>query len=121
MEAIFDKKCNWVGWFDKKNALVYDCNLTWLGFLQKNSFFTRNCKWLGGFVNGTFVDKRGKPVAWLEGKVPQTSKPLLQPLMPLRPVLPLRPLKPLMPLRPLRPLTPLGGWSEFDWADYLRQ
>lgn len=121
MKAIFNRNCILMGWYDPQNRNVFDKDMMWLGFVVKNYFYRENCRWLGGLVNGTFVDKTGRPVAWLEGYSPASCHMLMQPFMPMRPLTPLTPLRPLMPLMPLRPLVPLGGWSKKEWSEYLEQ
>lgn len=121
MKAVFDKNCNCVAWYNPSSGMVFDKNVQWVGFVEKNNFFAKNTNWLGGLYDGTFVDKSGKPVAWIEGYSPRGTFPLQIPLRPLMPLTPLTPLQPLMPLRPLRPLTPIGGWSRLLWSEYLRQ
>lgn len=121
MKAIFNRNCILVGWYDQQNKNVFSRELTWVGFVNNNYFFAKNGRWLGGFFNGTFVDKIGKPVVWLEGYTPMACNMLLHPLQPLIPLAPLTPLRPLTPLTPLRPLTPLGGWSMMEWNEYLKQ
>lgn len=122
LKAIFNRKCMLVGWYDQQNRNIFSKELLWIGFVTDCYFFDRNAQWLGGFVKGTFVDKMGKPVAWIEGCIPEGCNILLrpvQPLKPLKPLEPLTPLRPLAPLAPLRPLVPLGGWSEIDWYKYI--
>lgn len=67
MTAIFDKHCNCVGFYDKSDGMVFAKDLQWVGFTQGTYFFREDTTWCGGLVNGTFVDKSGKSVAWLEG------------------------------------------------------
>ena len=110
-----------VGWYDQQNKNIFSKELLWVGFVTDYYFFAMNAKWLGGFVKGTFVDKMGKPVAWIEGCTPEGCNMLLQPMQPLIPLKPLTPLRPLTPLAPLHPLVPLGGWSEIDWYKYINQ
>ncbi len=118
MKAIFDKSSNLVGWIEKEH--VFDLNLNWIAFLSNGNIFSSNkVKWLGPFNQGSFLDRDGKPVAWIEGVKPSgTLKPLV-PTTPFRPFTPLRPLNPLKPLKPLQPLVPLGGWSKISWEMYL--
>lgn len=121
MKAIFDKNCILVGWYEQQNKNVFSRELIWIGFVDGNYFFAKSGRWLGGFINGTFVDKAGKPVVWLEGYTPMAAKLLMPPIQPMIPAQPLTPLRPLMPLTPLRPLVPLGGWSIMKWNDYISQ
>lgn len=120
MTPIFNRSCMCVGWYNAE-GMVFNTNLHWLGFVINMNFFSTELKWLGGLVNGSFVDKIGKPVAWLQGFQPKGTNVLLSPVRPIRPIAPLRPIKPLQPLKPLKPLTPLGGWSVLDWNEYLAQ
>ena len=121
MKAIFDKWCNCVGWIDEKSLMVFSKEMSWIGFVKDNYFFSPKAIWLGALINGSFVDRQGKPVAWLNGSQPKGRLPLLRPLTPLIPITPLRPLRPLTPLSPLQPLAPLGGWSDLEWSTYTEQ
>lgn len=121
MNAIFDKDLRCVGWLDNRTGMVFSDELRWIGFIQRNYFFAWNTRWIGGFVDGSFVDRAGRPVAWVEGKQPQSTLPSQRPITPLQPITPLRPLQPLTPIKPLRPLTPIGGWSVYSWSKYIEQ
>lgn len=121
MKALFDKNCNFVGWFCLEDGNLFDRNMNWIGFKNENNLFSNQAKWLGGFVQGSILDKMGRPVAWMSGSIPHGRLRLLQPLRPLQPLNPLRPLQPLNPLRPLRPLPPLGGWSNYTWHEFMGQ
>ena len=120
MKAIFNKNCMIVGWYDPQNKNVFNKELQWIGFINDSYFFSESIHWIGGFVKGTFVDKNGRPVAWIEGSIPTSANKLSQPITPIKPLSPLTPLRPLLPLVPLRPLTPIGGWSELEWKEYLK-
>ena len=119
MKAIFDRHCNLVGWYDSDTKNIFDENMEWIAFLINGFVYNIQCGWIGAYVEGTFVDHFGKPVAWIDGSTPKGCGMLLQPLRPLLPLRPLRPLRPLTPLRPLRPLDPLGGWSSLEWERYV--
>ena len=119
MKAVFDKNCNCVAWYNEIDGMVYNIEMQWIGFVSKNYFFSKTTEWYGGMLNGTFVDKLGKPVAWIQGYLPVGTGQLMYPLRPMRPLTPLRPLRPLAPLRPLTPLTPLGGWSACSWNEFV--
>ena len=118
MKPIFDKHVQLCGWFDGEN--IFDLNLNWVAFLDSgNTFAASTLSWLWPLNEGSFLDRLGKPVAWLEGSNPNgTTKPLT-PLKPLKPLQPLRPLKPLTPLKPLNPLPPPGGWSGLGWTQWF--
>lgn len=118
MKAIFDRDCKCVGWYNENDGMIYDTEMKWIGFISRNNFFSTNTIWLGGFFQGSMVDKQGRVVAWVEGNRPQGTLPLQCPLRPLKPLTPLRPLR---PLRPLKPLMPLGGWSRLNWREYINQ
>lgn len=120
MIPIFEKNCVCVGWYNT-DGMVFGTNLQWLGFVRDKYFFSMELSWLGALANGTFVDKNGKPVAWLQGFQPKGTAHLVHPVRPIRPITPIRPIRPLQPLKPLKPLTPLGGWSEFSWNNYIGQ
>ena len=119
MKAIYNKKSMLVGWYDQQNKNVFNKEMQWVGFVRDNGFFSVSARWIGGYFNGSFVDKKGKPVAWISGNVPVGTSVLLVPMTPLIPLRPLTPLRPLEPLHPLIPMTPLGGWSSLEWKDYL--
>lgn len=121
MKAIFNKNCILVGWYDQRNRNVFNKELMWIGFMDNNYFFAIDRRWLGGVVNGTYVDKSGKPVAFIEGYSPIGCNKLMQPGMPYVPLHPMIPLRPLKPITPFRPLTPLGGWSKIEWDEYINQ
>lgn len=118
MIAIYDKDSNLVGWFNNDDKNIYDRNMNWLGFVNRQNIFNFNQKWIGGLNHGSFVDNMGRPVAWLEGSTPQGREKLLAPIVPLKPLQPTRPLPPIPPLPPLRPFAPLGGWSQYTWGEY---
>lgn len=120
MKAIFNRNCILVGWYDQQRKYVFSKELVWIGFVYKGYFFNIYGRWLGGLIRGTYVDRIGKPVAWIEGYVPVGGNALVSPTIPSIPMMPLTPIRPLMPLMPLRPLTPLGGWSLLDWNEYIR-
>lgn len=121
MKAIFDKNTRCVGWINEDSLMVFSTDMGWVGFIRDSYFFSSSLLWLGGLFDGSFVDRSGKPVAWVSGFRPKGRMPLFRPLKPLRPLTPLRPLRPLTPLSPLLPLTPLGGWSNLDWNEYISQ
>lgn len=118
MTPIFDQNTIHVSWFDGEN--IFDLDLNWVAFnSNENIFSSSTLAWLGPLHEGSFLDKQGKAVAWLDGSSPSGTLKPLTPLRPLRPLTPLRPLRPLNPLRPLSPLTPLGGWSRLSWQQWL--
>lgn len=120
MKAIFNRNCILVGWYDQQRNNVFSREMVWIGFVYNGHFFNTYGQWLGGFIRGTYVDRTGKPVAWIEGHAPVGVNVLVSPTMPSIPMMPLPPIRPLMPLMPLRPLTPFGGWSSLDWNEYIR-
>ena len=109
-----------VGWYEPQKKNVFDKEMQWIGFVRDGYFFSKTANWFGGFISGTFVDKGGKPVAWIEGSSPIVGNVLFTPVTPVIPLRPLPTLLPLNPLTPLRPLTPMGGWSNQEWNDYIR-
>lgn len=94
MKAIFDRNCNCVGWYNESSQMVFDTETRWIGFVNQSYFFSSHTNWLGALINGTLVDRSGKPVAWVQGYCPRASARLQCPVT---------------PLRPLRPLTPMGA------------
>lgn len=121
MKAIFNKNCVLVGWYETQNKNVFNNDMQWIGFINNGYFFSKTAHWLGGFINGTYVDVKGRPVAWNEGSTPVGVNILPAPIVPMIPLQPLSPLHPLKPLTPMRPLIPLGGWSELEWNDYINR
>ena len=120
MKAIFNRNCVLVGWYEPQNKNVFSKEMRWIGFIDGGYFFSESARWLGGFINGTYVDKKGRPVAWTEGSIPIGVNVLMSPMTPMVPLRPLTPLRPLPPLTPLRPLKPLGDWSTLDWNEYIK-
>jgi len=120
VKAIFNRNCILIAWFEPQNKNVFSKEMFWIGFVDNAYFFSASAKWLGGCINGTFVDKNGRPVAWIEGSTPVGVNVLRPPMVPMVPMHPLTPLRPLTPLTPLRPLIPLGGWSPLDWNEYIK-
>ena len=123
MKAIFNRNCVLVGWYEPQSKNVFSKEMVWIGFINDGYFFSETAQWLGGFINGTYVDKQGKPIAWIEGSIPMGVNALIlpmRPIPPLRPLPPIPPLRPLPPIPPLRPLLPFGGWSSLDWNKYIR-
>jgi hypothetical protein len=121
MTPIFNKETTQLtAWVDD-DGYIFSTNFEWIAFVEKDYVFSNNCRWLGGLYKGTIIDKDGRPVAWLENTIPQSTTSLLAPPIPLTPLSPLAPLNPLMPLKPLVPLTPLGGWSELNWKNFILQ
>ena len=122
MKAIFDRFLNHVGWMNTADGMIFDTNVRWIGFIQADYCFSSSASWLGGYMNGTFLDKQGLAVAWLDGAHPSSSSlPLMRPLRPLKPLQPIRPLAPGRPMRPMMPLTPSRGWSSLTWESYINQ
>lgn len=117
MTPVFDRHCSLVAWFDGQH--IFDLNLNWIAFANGgNLFAASNSNWLGLLKDGSLIDRRGRPVAWVRGSSPGGTLKPLKPMKPLKPPKPLRPLLPLKPLKPLKPLTPLGGWSNLTWDDW---
>ena len=121
MKAIYNKNSELVGWYEPQKKNVFGKEMQWIGFVKNDYFFSRNARWIGALVNGVYVDKQGRPVAWTAGSIPRRTNPLGVPMTPMVPLYPLPPLRPLTPLRPLQPLIPLGGWSLLEWDEYIKQ
>jgi hypothetical protein len=118
LTPVFDSEANLVAWFDGAN--VFDLEMNWVAFHSSGHLFSpHSVTWLGPFSKGSFLDRSGKPVAWLGGSAPSSTLKPLTPLRPLKPLAPLKPLKPLTPLRPLKPLAPIGGWSPVPWNRWI--
>ena len=121
MKGIFDKNCFMTGWIDQVSMMIFNMDMKWIAYVVEGNVFSTSQSLLGAYIKGTFVDKKGHPVAWVEGAHPIPTGVLSRPLTPLKPLSPLTPLMPLRPLQPLRPLTPVGGWSLLNWNDYINQ
>lgn len=118
MTPIFDKDSLLSGWFDGQN--LYDLNMDWAGFITGgNAFESGAVSWLGQVRGDVFLDRDGKPVAWMNKAKPAGTLKPLRPLKPLKPLRPLKPLKPIKPLKPLVKLTPTGGWSRLSYQDWI--
>ena len=120
MEAIFDRKGLHVAWINKDDGMIYNTIMNWIGFVQGSYFFDTSCNWLGGWNDGIFVDKKGKPIGWTQNHIPIGGTVLCPPIKPLKPIPPLTPLRPITPIRPFKPFTPIGGWSEKEWSSLWR-
>ncbi len=118
MTPIFDAGCALVGWFDGTH--VFGLDLDWIAFHGQGNVFTStlSTEWLGPLHDGAFLDRQGRPVAWLEGTSPQGSLAPAAPLRAMRPLPPKRPLFPRMPLSPAEPLAPATGWSALSWLEW---
>lgn len=118
MIPIFDANCVHVGWFDGTH--VFDSDVDWIGYVGKGNVFTSAMSgdWLAPLHEGSFLDRQGRPVAWLQGTVPQGGLTPSAPVRAVRPLRPRKPLRPRTPLFPTRPLTPSCGWSEVAWLEW---
>jgi ribosomal protein S18 acetylase RimI-like enzyme len=117
MTPVFDAATRLVAWFD--GQYVFDLDLEWIAFHDKGDLFaSRIGGWLGPLLEGAFLDRSGKPVAWLAGSAPSGGVRPSPQLNAKRPLPPKRPLRPRTPLPPLRPLVPAGGWSSLSWDEW---
>ena len=116
---IWSAEARLVGWFDGR--YLFSRAMDWIAFVRDHSVFSRANTWLGCLEAGSFLDRKGKVVAWLAGASPRTSVRPLRPVPGVLPVAPIRPILPVSPLPPKRPLTPLSGWSRLTWPDWLAQ
>ena len=78
MQAIYDKNSRLVGWADAQDHMLFDTNMNWIGFIDNAYVFSRYSNWLGAYYNGSFVDRNGRPVAWIAGNQAQGTGRLLQ-------------------------------------------
>ena len=63
MVPIFDKHSKLCGWL-KDNGNIFDKHMRWSAFIRNgNVFGARGTHWLGQFIEGSFNDRRGHPVA----------------------------------------------------------
>ena len=118
MTPIFDADCQHVGWFDGTH--VYDMSVDWIAFHAKGNVFTSRPSgdWLGPLHEGSFLDRQGRPVAWLQGTAPHGGLMPSAPMGAMRPLRPKKPLRPRTPLFPTKPLTPSSGWSPMSWLEW---
>ena len=118
MTPIFDADCRHIGWFDGTH--VYDMSVDWIAYHSKGNVFTSlpSGDWLGPLHEGSFLDRRGRPVAWLQGTAPHGALMPSAPLRAMRPLRPKKPLRPRTPLFPTKPLTPSCGWSPVSWLEW---
>lgn len=123
MDAVFDKNCTLVGWYEPETESFFDTQMNWTAFVSDDHAFSADTgNWLGALESATFQDQSGKAALWMPDLgSPESSMRPLRPLRPLKPLRPLRPLRPLNPLRPLRPLMPLGGWSSLSFDTWKSQ
>ncbi len=121
MTPIFDADCRHVGWFDGTH--VYDMNVDWIAFHSKGNVFTSrpSGEWLGPLHEGSFLDRQGRPVAWLQGTAPHGGLMPSAPQGAMRPLRPKKPLRPRTPLFPTKPLTPSTGWSPVTWLEWTNR
>jgi hypothetical protein len=120
MTPLFAPDTRHLGWFDGRH--VFDLGLEWVAFHDRGHLFsTRSWAWLGPLHEGSFLDRGGRPAAWLQGAAPAGWLAPRAPMNPVRPLRPKRPLRPLTPLFPPRPLAPATGWSALDWPGWLVQ
>lgn len=115
---IFDKDTWHVGWFC--DGKVFDLHMRWLAFAHDGHLFdATTLDWLGPLLDGSLIDRTGRPVAWLLGAQPRGIDMPLPPMRPPLPKAPMRPVRPIAPRRPLFPRHPLGGWSTLAWAQWI--
>jgi ribosomal protein S18 acetylase RimI-like enzyme len=118
MTPFFAPDTRHLGWFDGQH--VFDLALDWVAVHDRGHLFsTRTWQWLGPLHEGSFLDRGGRPVAWLLGAVPAGRLAPPAPMSPARPLRPKRPLRPHAPLLPPRPLAPAVGWSRLGWSEWL--
>ena len=115
---IFDKNTLHVGWYGDGN--VFDVNIEWVAFERDGHLFSADTlAWLGPFVEGSLLDRDGRPVGWLTDTQPTGIGHPMAPASVGRPPRPMRPKKPIAPRRPLFPRMPLQGWSAASWEAWL--
>ncbi len=116
MTPIFDANHHLVAFFD--GIYLFDVANDWIAFHDRGNVFSASGTWLGPLVDGSFLDKDGRPVAWLADARPTGSRRPSAPMNARRPLPPKRPLRPRTPLPPPRPLPPAGGWSSLNWTQW---
>jgi hypothetical protein len=124
MLAIFNRACDLVGWLEIQGntSYIFDQDWNWIAFADGSAVFSTNTShWIGAFVKNTFVDKQGRPIAWVEGCEPVPS---FAPMKPMSPEIP-RKLKhiskPSAPAKPASPALALHEWSQLQWSTWLNQ
>lgn len=122
MEALFDKKANFVGWlYDREN--IFDTELRWVAYINNGYVWSVDKRnWIGELRNTNCLDKDGKVVAWNPNSPVVGSLDKVE--APLKAHKPLPPPKPLIdekPLKPSKPPKPIGGWSPLTFNEWLSQ
>jgi hypothetical protein len=119
MTPVYDADTRLVAFFDGQHVFAAG-SLEWLAFHSRGDVFAAaSGHWLGPFHEGSFLDRAGRPVAWLVGATPAARLGAAAPLALQRPLPPKRPLHPRAPLAPRRPLVPVDGWSALSWDQWL--
>ncbi|WP_041277487.1 4-fold beta flower protein [Desulfotalea psychrophila] len=119
MTPIYGRDAELTGWYDGMN--IFSLDLDWLAFHNDGNLFSaHNLKWLGPVDDGLFLDREGKPVAWIEDCTPSTSTKPIKPPPPSPPAKPFKPLQPIDPTKPLKALIIQDGWSTLTWQQWLK-
>lgn len=122
MTPIFDKNSDLVAWVSNNNKHIFDTSMNWIAFISSNNVFSEDSKiWLGPIIDGSILDRNGKVVAWIKDTNPKGTMRPMTPMQPMTPMRPMRPMHPMTPMRPMRKMTPIGGWSEYNFKQWLYQ
>lgn len=60
MTPIFDKEAQLIAWINE-DGYIFSKSIKWIAFVKNDNVFSKNCRWLGGLLKGTIIDKSGRP------------------------------------------------------------
>lgn len=121
MTPVFEKSALHAGWLEESSGNLFSADMRWSGFVYAGNVYAANGQWLGGFRDGSFLDRLGKPVAWLQGIKPRGCGGLSGAVIPPAWPEPAAPAFRPCPAFAAVPETPAAGWSELTWQGYLKQ
>jgi 4-fold beta flower protein len=118
-DQLFDRDRKPVGWTDGR--YVFDCDSNWVAFAtQGHAFSASDLAWLGPVDGHSYLDRRGKVVAWSPLRRPVNSRVATRPGRPIRPTTPPKPLVG-GSRQPGEPVPPIGGWSGQSFDEWRAQ
>jgi|SRR5947209_8543879 len=118
LSAIWNGKSSLVGWFDRRNGVVYDPSMARRAIVQRDALFAYSGQHLGYFRDGWFRDRWGYAVAYIDGAKDGPIAPV-HPVAPIPPIPPVPPVAPIMPIPPVMPVPSLS-WSRQSFDQLLR-